>query len=345
MLASCRNDPMRHLLRLCGCTAARAVGGLVAGLACACGGATDIAPATDGGSSPLNHTVGAADSGVIPILSAEDSGTATSGCSAASQLAYVLSTQNVIYSFDPPTKSFTPVATLDCDAGSMVPNSMAVDRQGNAWVDYVSLNGQGNVTGGAIFEVNLQVGNCTPTNVVLGPGWYQVGMGYSTASATDPTDTLYLAGDNDIQSCVLVGDATSAGLATVDTATGALTPVGSFSNGLGGQNAELTGTGDGRLFGFFDLAEVEIAQINKTTAATPIQNAIPGVQCPWAYAFSFWGGDFYLYTAAGQNINSSVTHYTSADGGIDTSYIPDVGFAIIGAGVSTCAPTTSILPR
>jgi hypothetical protein len=324
---------------------ARAAGGLVAGLACACAGATGITPAADAGGSTSNHVAGTADAGAIPILSAEDSGAATSGCSAASQLVYVLSRQNVIYSFDPPMKSFTPVATLDCDAGSMVPNSMAVDRQGNAWIDYVSVDNQGNVTGGAIFELNLQVGNCTATNIVLGPGWYQVGMGYSTASASDPTDTLYLAGDNNVQTCVLVGDATSAGLATIDTATGALTPVGSFSNGLGGQNAELTGTGDGRLFGFFDLAEVEIAQINKTTAATPIQNAIEGVQCPWAYAFSFWGGDFYLYTATGDSINSSVTHYTSADGGIDTSYIPDVGFAIIGAGVSTCAPTTSILPR
>jgi len=345
MLASCRNNPMRRFPRLRGCMAARAASGLIAGLACACGGSSNIAPATDAGSSTPTHNAGSADAGAVPILSAEDSGTATSGCSAASQLVYVLSTQNVIYSFDPPTKSFTPVATLDCDAGSMVPNSMAVDRLGNAWIDYVSLDTQENVTGGAIFEMNLQVGNCTATNIVLGPGWYQVGMGYSTASATDPTDTLYLAGDNNIQTCVLGGDSTSAGLATIDTTTGTLTRVGSFSNGLGGQNAELTGTGDGRLFGFFDLTEVEIAQINKTTAATPIQNAVAGVQCPWAYAFSFWGGDFYLYTATGQDINSSVTHYTSADGGIDTSYIPDVGFAIIGAGVSTCAPTTSILPR
>jgi hypothetical protein len=63
-----------------------------------------------------------------------------------------------------------------------------------------------------------------------------------------------------------------------------------------------------------------------------------GVPCPWDFAFSFWGGDFYLYTSR-ENSNSSVTHYTSADGGIDTNYVPDTGFSIVGAGVSTCAPT------
>jgi hypothetical protein len=69
-----------------------------------------------------------------------------------------------------------------------------------------------------------------------------------------------------------------------------------------------------------------------------------GVQCPQAWAFSFWGGDFYLYTASSTTTSSTVTHYTTADGGIDTGYTT-AGFTIVGAGVSTCAPTTPPAPK
>jgi hypothetical protein len=69
------------------------------------------------------------------------------------------------------------------------------------------------------------------------------------------------------------------------------------------------------------------------------------VQCPQAWAFSFWGGDFYLYTSPDGTTDSTVTHYTTGDGGIDTSYVNDTGMVIVGAGVSTCAPTTQPPPK
>jgi hypothetical protein len=275
-------------------------------------------------------------------------------CAPGSQLVYVLS-NDAIYSFDPPTKTFTMVSSLNCLTGGMTPNSMAVDRLGNAWINFVTVAVDPQtlnqvVVGGAIFKMNLGTGACVATNIELSPGWYQLGMGYSTASATDETDTLYVTGNSDdAQSCSDDGGTTSTGLGILDTAAGTLTPVGSFSGSLAGKNAELTGTGDGRLFGFFDLDVVKIAQIDKTTGATTNPVSMTGVQCPYAFAFSFWGGDFYLYTASiifpdggngfGKLLNSGVTHYTTADGGIDTSYVPDTGFTIVGAGVSTCAPT------
>jgi len=67
---------------------------------------------------------------------------------------------------------------------------------------------------------------------------------------------------------------------------------------------------------------------------------LPGVETPQAWAFTFWGEDFYLYTApsalAGRTTN--VTRYRPSDGSIDTGYMRDIGFRIVGAGVSTCAP-------
>jgi hypothetical protein len=271
---------------------------------------------------------------------------AAGNCSAASQLVYVLSTDNDIYSFDPPTKVFTKVSSLQCNALGLTPNSMAIDRQGNAWVNYIGAPDPfaGTVRSGAIFKVDIATGSCAPTNITLTNGWYQVGMGYSTASATDQTDTLYVAATGNGSGCGggQVPGALSPGLAIVDTTAGTLTPVGPFTGALAGQSAELTGTGDGRLFGFFVLSPVQVAQIDKTSGATPNPITMTGVQCPEAWAFSFWGGDFYLYTSPDVTTDSTVTHYTTANGAIDTNYVADVGFVIVGAGVSTCAPTTSV---
>jgi hypothetical protein len=229
----------------------------------------------------------------------------------------------------------------------MTPNSMAVDREGNAWVNYVAANPiTGKPTGGSIFKVTIATGDCAATNITLTSGWYQLGMGFSTVSATDTTDTLYVAatGSASAAACVGLGGGgggtTSKGLGSLDTDAGTLTPIGVFTGDLAGQSAELTGTGDGRLFGFFVDSPVKVAQIDKGSGATSNEVSMTGVACPSAWAFSFWGGDFYLYTSPDGTTNSTVTHYTTADGGIDTSYVANAGFVIVGAGVSTCAPTT-----
>jgi hypothetical protein len=334
----------------------------------ACGGASNSTEFDlgDGGNGNGNGNGGSSgggsgsSSGGTPILpvnqdAGSSSGGNNSGCSAASQLVYVLTIDNQIYSFDPPSKAFTKISTLQCQADGMTPNSMAVDRLGNAWVNYVSTPDPltGEPTSGAIYKVDIATGACTATNISLTDGWYQVGMGYSTASATDTTDTLYVTATNSSGSAcagggggLFGGGTTSAGLGTVDTTAGTLTPIGPFSGNLAGQSAELTGTGDGRLFGFFVLEPVEVAQIDKTSGATSNAVSMPTVSCPIeAWAFSFWGGDFYLYTSPDQTTPSSVTHYSTGDGGIDTEYVTNSGIVIVGAGVSTCAPTTQPPPQ
>jgi hypothetical protein len=286
-------------------------------------------PADAGGASELRG-------GTLLTAPSETAVAEGVACTAASQLVYVLSNRGEIYSFDPPTKVFTKVATLDCPIGAMSPNSMAVDRQGHAWVNYFSSDDDGDVVDGSIFQVDIATGRCQAIPIALPGGWYQVGMGFSSA-VTDPTDTLYVAANHAAGACSGV-EGSGPGLGVIDLNTGTLSAIGPFSGALAGQNAELTGTGDGRLFGFFELSVAEIAPIDKATAATSAPVSIPGVQCPSAFAFSFWGGDFYLFTAH-PFFHSSVAHFTSADGTLDTNYVADAGFTIVGAGASTCAPT------
>jgi hypothetical protein len=261
------------------------------------------------------------------------------GCSGqAADFVYVLSAENDLYSFAPDEKLFTKIGPLTCQT-SMQPNSMAVDRNAVAYVNYVQSDPTtGADTAGAIFQVSTQDASCSSGQIMSLPnGWYRVGMGYSSNNAGSSAETLYVAG---------VGDTVSGGgtgLGLVDFGKNTVGPIGPFTGTLAGQNAELTGTGDGRLFGFFTTSPVRVAQIDKTNGSTQAPVTMTGVQTPNDWAFSFWGGHFYLYTSQGQGTGngSDVTDYDPTTGSVNTTFMTGIGFDIVGAGVSTCAPVTA----
>lgn len=252
-------------------------------------------------------------------------------CSELATAVYVLSTSNEIYRFWPDRKEFTRLFVLDCPT-DMRPNSMAIDRHATAWVNYVLSDGRGDVAG-KLFKVDTKDGRCEPTSIELDEGWYRLGMGFSGDASNPASERLFVAG---------VGSGASRGLGRIDPEGTTVTPVGAFSGPLRGLQAELTGTGDGRLFGFFNKTPVELAEIDKATGEVLWSKGLTGVERPHDWAFSFWGGDFYLYTAPAPSDSPSrttnVTRYRPSDGSIDTAYMIDIGFHIVGAGVSTCAP-------
>jgi hypothetical protein len=154
-------------------------------------------------------------------------------------------------------------------------------------------------------------------------------MGFSTDMMGGSSETLYVDG---------IG---GSGLAKVNLSTMALTMIGPFGGALSGKDCELTGTGNAELYGFFTTMPASVAKIDKATAN--ILSNVPqnGVSTGTDWAFSFWGGDFYLYTAdttLNPGDTSNVTRYRPSDGST-TVVLMQVGFRIVGAGVSTCAPT------
>jgi hypothetical protein len=259
------------------------------------------------------------------------------GCSDAARLVYVLSDANDLYSFRPDRREFTLIGRLDCPT-AFSPNSMAIDRSAVAWVNYVRSDGFGD-SAGMVYRVSTADARCTSDPPFSLPdGWFRLGMGFSTDSVEGADETLYVTGTGGLFS-------QSPGLGSIDRMTTILTPIGQFSGSLRGESAELTGTGDGRLFGFFTTTPVQVARIDKVTAAISMSQSLSQVETPSAWAFSFWGGDFYLYTApdplTDPSRTSNVTRYRPSDGSVDAAYMENVGFRIVGAGVSTCAP---ILP-
>lgn len=158
-------------------------------------------------------------------------------------------------------------------------------------------------------------------------------MGFSVNAGSTDQETLFMVSQGSSPS--------TGGISRVDFAQEKLVLIGDLPEPTG---LELTGTGDGRLYGFLIASPLAIARIDKATIAYSGRVPLPTVEKPTPpmYAFSFWGGDFYLYTATNTSSvdTSNVARYRPSDGSVDTAYMTDVGFHIVGAGVSTCAPTS-----
>lgn len=253
-------------------------------------------------------------------------GGAGDGCSDAAKLIYVVGETYELYSYHPPTKELKEIGQLACPAGSSTPFSMAVDRSATAWVLY---------NNGTIWHVDINNGaKCSPTNYVPNQaGFSTFGMGFVSDEAGSQDETLY------------VGNYSGQNLGKINPKTMVLTPVGNYNggNGLNGP-AEITGTGDARLYGFFAnllAGTTSVAEIDKSTATLKSVISLPNIDVGSGWAFAFWGGAFYLFTAP--TGNSQVTKLTvdpnDPNKGSTQVEMPSVGFVIVGAGVSTCAPT------
>lgn len=283
-----------------------------------------------GGFSTESASSGGASSGSTPGASSSgfggevpDAG-AGAGCSEEAKLVYVLSREKDLYSFKPDTLTFARIGTLGCAAGTATPNSMAVDRSGTAWVNY---------NDGSLWKVSTKDASCTSTTLPHSLGRF--GMAFSSNGVGSSEETLYVM---DMADDILpFDDKDGRGLYTIDLKAMSISPVGDFSGSLAQQGAELTGTGDGKLFGFFTTRPASLAEIQKSNAATPSPRSLSSVDTGTAWAFSFWGGDFWLYTATGVG-SSDVTRVKASSDNSISVVKRQVGFGIVGAGVSTCAP-------
>lgn len=248
------------------------------------------------------------------------------GCSDEARFVYVVTHRNALYRFAPDKLAFTLVGDLACAAGSATPNSMAVDRSGTAWVNY---------TDGRLFKVSTKDASCESTSFEPNQfGFGRFGMAFASNAAGSEEETLFVSG--------LLGSDRGVGLASIDLDTMKLTPIGDYDGPLAGFGAELTGTGDGKLYGFFTTSpRATLAEIDKSSAATSSRLALDGVNTGQAWAFSFWGGDVWFYTTPG-DAPSSVTRLAKSEQDQISVVVDNVGDMgrIVGAGVSTCAPTT-----
>ena len=243
-------------------------------------------------------------------------------------LVYVVTASNELYSYFPTDGSFKFISNIACPTNgnpNNTPFSMAVDRRGVAYVTF---------TDNLLYRVSTATGACIGTSFQANQqGFGAFGMGYAT-NAEGPTESLFVAGTVDSQN----PGGISPGLARIDTNNFVLTKVGNFFPDI--KQAELTGTGDGRLFAFYTKGinpgpPSYIGEINTTNARVVAETPFPTVDQGRGWAFAFWGGDFYMFTSQ-DAASSDVTRYRPSDKSV--SVVASLASRIVGAGVSTCAP-------
>jgi hypothetical protein len=237
---------------------------------------------------------------------------------ASTTFIYLIGENNDLYSFNPATLTLKPIGNISCPNTAGSPFSMAVDRRGVAYVVF---------SDGNLFRVSTLTAACSATPFAVGQAGFQTfGMGFA-ANTSDPGETLYVAGSSD--------RAVPEGLGKIDTQTFGLTPLGILNPEV--NRMELTGTGDGRLFGFSpDNNAPYIAQIDKGSADLLSRDPVVITNQTGAFAFSFWGGKFYAFTAD-PGSSTLVTQYDPATK--VSTVVTQLPTVVVGAGVSTCAPS------
>lgn len=235
-------------------------------------------------------------------------------CADTSDLIYVIDrAQNKLYLFDPLTLDFTAIGALNCASGQATPASMAVSRDGFAYVRFSDND---------LYAVDLVTLDCSKTPY-QSAAFGDFGMGFSTDAAGGWVDTLYLSNASD--------------LATLDLATWTLQPVGATPS-----QSELSGDADGELWAFLPLeSPAELTHLDKAGGPPIVSyglNGFPDAGDIDTFAFATWAGDFWLFVREyGMGKTTDVYHVT-ADGDMALA-LGDSGRDVVGAGVSTCAPT------
>ena len=243
---------------------------------------------------------------------------------------YLVSDSDELYSYYPPSGSVRAVGTIQCPNATIPslpsashPFSMAVDRRGVAYVIFAD---------GNLYRVSTKTAACAFTGYnTSGDLLTRFGMGFSAnaGGAGSGVESLFVAGDESLGG--------GNGLASIDVVNNQQNFISPFQRWVG--RMELTGSGDGRLFGFYGRTGQPgtfIGELDKRNATVVGEQAFPSLNFGHGWAFARYAGAFYMFTTTDSDTNSMATKF-DPDTGV-TQIVQTFPQTIVGAGVSTCAP-------
>ncbi len=235
-------------------------------------------------------------------------------CVEASRWIYTVEGDTTFSRFDPDTVTFTDIAKLKCDSPSS-PFSMAVDQKAVAWVLYQD---------GKLFKVNTTTGKCESTDY-QDTVYQAFGMGFVFDPSTGQ-DTLYIAGGQSMRA--------TCNLATIAFPSLKVTTLGQVKEGW----PELSGTGDGSLWGFYPKDEstsgyqAALVRLDPRNGSALQTHHYANITEYGSWAMKFWGGQFWIF------IEQSIYAVDRDKPQVAKLMKSNTGRDIVGAGVSTCAP-------
>ena len=281
--------------------------------------------AAGGGGGGVDTGSGALDA---PWLARDIGPLPTGDCIEAARWIYLVDSGNALLRFEPDAGTLTPIGTLSCPTSGS-PFSMAVDRQANAYVLHSDHR---------IYQVSTVDASCSATSYTPDQmGFELFGMGFVSDAEGSEAEHLFVAGGPELG----IGGGSST-LGRIDLPGWTVARLGGVSG-----SPELTGTGTGELWGFFpDSSPMAVRQLDKTDGGTIQEIDVSAIDPTGfggasAWAFAFWGGRYYVFYQGLLDSSTGIYRVTP-----DTRRVEpvrtNIGYRIVGAGVSTCAPTILI---
>ncbi|MBU1244980.1 putative metal-binding motif-containing protein [Myxococcota bacterium] len=233
-------------------------------------------------------------------------------CPDEMKLVYVIERDNKdLYTFDPATLTFSLVGTLGCGGGN-TPGSMGIARDGNAWVLF---------SDETLYEVDTETAACTQTPYSdASTGFGAFGMGFSSDSAGSVDETLFVANADT--------------LGVLDRTNWTISERGAMSS-----QAEVTGKANGELWAILPL-EARMVRLDKANADELETYELANFPDPMnidTFAFAHWGGSLWVFIRE-SGMGNTTDIYQFDENHTFSRVRQDIGFTIVGAGVSTCAP-------
>ena len=206
------------------------------------------------------------------------------------------------------------------------PNSMSVDRRARAWLKLRRRQAAAKIP-------TNNPASCVDSGYQRAsfprPRW---GMGFVSDSPGAKVESLYLAS---------FGTASQLWkLNPLDPTPIVSTKIGNFASSP--TSPEMTGTGAAELYAYFPAADAthRIIRVNKTTAQADLTWSLPPLaSSPGAWAFAQWAVATYAFVTESKH-KPRLSLDPNAAAGSQWVRQDNLPTRIVGAGVSTCAPTT-----
>lgn len=251
-------------------------------------------------------------------------------CKPNAELIFLWGVSGNLWMYNPAKtgqEAFEKLGKPDCPAGpGQYAFSMGVDRQATAWLTVRP--------SGKMFKVDTLNNNaCEESDFEPGTeGFKLFGMAYVEHPNDGQCEQLYmhsLEGEE-------AGQGPNIGKLGVYNPETNKTKLISRINFSGG---ELTGTRDGRLFAFSGQPG-RLLEYDPKTGKVLKETPLGSLELGSAFAFAFWGGDFYFFTDSqnGLLMRSKVTKLDYDGDGSLTTVEKSAPLRVAGAGVSICAP-------
>lgn len=300
-------------------------------------GATAPAPTTAPADDGVDGSSTDDDTGNPPVLDvASDDTGGPLGCNPAAQdFVFLLDMDSELHRFDPDSLELESLGTLACPGGEGGAMALTIDRDGVLWAMMVDQEGYRK-----IFTVDPDTIACSPTDFddPFEEGYTPFSLAFVADGVDAETETLYIN--------VLVTepgqgfgpDAPSGLMRIPDLSTMATELVGELpiANTPGTEIADLTGTGEARMFALFASMPATVAEVDPATGDFISEDTLE-FSTGSAWGFAQWAGRLWMFTGSAPSGMSEVRAVDLDTGDVEL-VSEDLGIRVVGAAVSTCAP-------